>query len=126
MKRMKSTTGPLIAVAVVVGLAVAGCGGSDGDTSGGKGNNSPKAAASNSTDPLVKYSQCMRSNGVPAFPDPVNGRLQFRVQKGSPMDPATPQYQAAQKACKALEPGGLKNAGQDPKQQEQTVPPDPP
>jgi hypothetical protein len=55
---------------------------------------------------LLAYSECMRSHGVPDFPDPVGDSLQIRVSPGSDLDPNTPQMQAAQKACKSLQPGG--------------------
>ncbi|HTC69416.1 MAG TPA: hypothetical protein VK662_07605 [Acidothermaceae bacterium] len=55
---------------------------------------------------LLAYSQCMRSHGVPDFPDPVGNGLQVRVSPGSDLDPNAPQMQAAQKACQSLQPGG--------------------
>jgi hypothetical protein len=106
--------GLLLAVAVALGLSLSGCGGSS-DTG------SKTAASKDTSDPLVKYSQCMRSNGVSSFPDPVGGQLQLRVLKGGPLDPTNPQYQAAQKACKSLQPAGLKNAGQSTQQQDQLL-----
>jgi hypothetical protein len=55
---------------------------------------------------LLAYSECMRSHGVPDFPDPVGNGLQIRVSPGSDLDPNAPQMQAAQKACQSLQPGG--------------------
>jgi hypothetical protein len=55
---------------------------------------------------LLAYSECMRSHGVPDFPDPVGNGLQVRVSPGSDLDPNAPQMQAAQKACQSLQPGG--------------------
>jgi hypothetical protein len=55
---------------------------------------------------LLAYSECIRSHGVPDFPDPVGNALQVRVSPGSDLDPNAPQMQAAQKACKSLQPGG--------------------
>jgi len=107
-----------IAVVLAAGLGVAGCGGgsSSGTASGpaGSGGNVSK----DTSDPLVKYSQCMRSNGVPSFPDPVNGRLQLQVRKGSDLDPSSPQFQAAQTACKSLDPAGLGKSGPGSAEQE--------
>ncbi len=57
----------------------------------------------------LAYSQCMRTHGLPDFPDPVPMRgggygRTLEVQKGSDLDPATPRFQAAYRACKALAP----------------------
>ena len=49
---------------------------------------------------LVKYSECMRANGIPDFPDPnPNGGLQLRVQPGSDLDPQSTTFQNASKLC---------------------------
>lgn len=60
---------------------------------------------------LVKYSQCMRSHGVPGFPDPQGGRLMIQVRKGSgagnTLNPDSPAFKAAAQACKSLAPAGL-------------------
>ena len=52
----------------------------------------------------LKYSACMRSHGVPNFPDPVfsNGGAQLHV---TGIDPNSPQFQAAGEACASLRPG---------------------
>ncbi len=57
----------------------------------------------------LKYSACMRANGVPNFPDPVfsNGGAQLKITN---IDPNSPQFVAAQKACQSLQPiGGQTN-----------------
>jgi hypothetical protein len=56
---------------------------------------------------LVKYAQCMRSYGIPSFPDPTraNGHASL-IQKGSGIDQNSPQFQNAQQACRSLSPGG--------------------
>jgi hypothetical protein len=49
----------------------------------------------------LKFSQCMRGHGVPNFPDPAaNGSL--TLPQG--LNPQSPQFQAAQKACQSLMP----------------------
>ena len=48
----------------------------------------------------LRYAKCMRSHGVPGFPDPSvpkGGGLVFSAPPGS--DSNTPQFQAAQNAC---------------------------
>jgi hypothetical protein len=59
---------------------------------------------------MLKYAQCMRSHGVPKFPDPkAGGALTLGDKSG--VDPNTPQFQAAQKTCLKLVPGGPETIG---------------
>jgi hypothetical protein len=56
---------------------------------------------------MVKNAECMRAHGVTNFPDPtvnVPGMLAGFSLKG--LDPNSPQFQAAQKACQRLAPLG--------------------
>lgn len=55
---------------------------------------------------LLKYAQCMRAHGVPSFPDPIvnSHEIGFNVSEG--VDPNSPQFEAAQKACRLLGPFG--------------------
>jgi hypothetical protein len=58
----------------------------------------------------LKFSGCMRSHGVPNFPDPEfhqgGGGVRVRIGgKGSGIDPNSPQFKAAQKACRSDLPG---------------------
>jgi hypothetical protein len=48
---------------------------------------------------LEKYSECMRANGVPDFPDPTNGGLQIHTTPGSDLNPQNPVFQSASKLC---------------------------
>lgn len=50
-----------------------------------------------------RFSVCMRSHGLPTFPDP-NG--QGVIQFGAGIDPGSPKFQAAQSACRKLLPNG--------------------
>jgi len=54
----------------------------------------------------LKYVACMRAHGLPTFPDPIvhGGNIGLRVPAG--VRPGSPQFQAAQKACVPLLPGG--------------------
>jgi hypothetical protein len=47
---------------------------------------------------LEKYSQCMRANGVPDFPDPSNDTLSFSMHAGD-VNPNSPTFQNASKLC---------------------------
>lgn len=106
----------LLAVALAcLSLLAAGCGGSKspaianlGTTtssgSGATGSGSRPSQAQMEQDAL-KYSGCMRSNGVPHFPDPTAGGG-FQFQTGSGIDPSSPAFTAAQAKCSKLLPGG--------------------
>jgi len=48
---------------------------------------------------LVKFSQCMRANGVPDFPDPSNGGLSFNRAGGGDLNPSNPVFQNASDLC---------------------------
>ena len=53
----------------------------------------------------LKFSQCMRANGVPNFPDPQPGGG-FLFQAGAGVDPSSPALKAAHAKCQKLMPGG--------------------
>lgn len=81
-------------------LLAAACSAGSPDSSAGAG--SP--AASGSTGALA-YSRCMRAHGIKAFPDPNSqGGLALNAGPGTGIDPQSPQYQAADQACKSLMP----------------------
>lgn len=76
------------------GLALAACGSSSGSgqTSGSK----PSAG--------IAFADCMRSHGVPNFPDP-GGAGGVQIPVGSGINPASPSFQAARTRCAKLLPG---------------------
>ncbi len=113
-------TGNLVAGAlVVIGLLAAACGGGShpsGVASLGKTKPSSALAAGVATtlpsgatveehfQKAVKFSDCMRSNGITNFPDPTStGGI--HISSSSGIDPQSPQFQAAQKACRKYFPG---------------------
>jgi hypothetical protein len=54
----------------------------------------------------LKYSKCMRSHGIPDFPDPnSSGGLEIKGTPGGDLDPGSTQFQAADKACQKFMPG---------------------
>jgi hypothetical protein len=59
---------------------------------------------------LLRFAHCMRSHGVPNFPDPTaDGALNLGRMVGGRkvgVDPNTPQFRSAQHACQKLAPGG--------------------
>jgi hypothetical protein len=52
---------------------------------------------------MLQFSQCMRAHGISGFPDPTfgGGGVQLRLDKSAGIDPNSPAFQAAQKACGA-------------------------
>jgi signal transduction histidine kinase len=57
---------------------------------------------------LLAFAQCMRSHGVPAFPQPVEGQVVFRVNGSGALDPGSSRFEVASKNCRTL----LPNAGE--------------
>ncbi|MGH9105428.1 MAG: hypothetical protein ACRDZX_06240 [Acidimicrobiales bacterium] len=55
----------------------------------------------------LAFAQCMRSHGVPRFPDP-GGSGGIQIIPGSGIDPTSPKFQAAQSACSKYLPNGGK------------------
>jgi hypothetical protein len=96
--KMSSKPGPLAALAIV---ALIGVGCSNDDSGGGKTSADYESA--------VKFSECMRENGVSEFPDPdASGSLTIDgVLNGSSLDPSSPAWKAAMAACKDLQPSGF-------------------
>src|SRR5262249_41499620 len=59
----------------------------------------------------LAFSACMRSHGLPNFPDPdfgPGGRVTLRISARSGFGPRSPQFQSAQKACQDKLPGIVK------------------
>ena len=90
---------PIIAMASLV-LLTAACSGSPSSTSSSTGTGGSSNGSANSQ--LVAYSQCMRSNGVPNFPDPAGG-VPPKVS-AQELGVSSSQLQVAQGACQHLLP----------------------
>lgn len=53
----------------------------------------------------LKYSACMRSHGIPDFPDPVVAQGGDTVGLHvNGIDQSSPQFQSAQQACRTVDP----------------------
>jgi hypothetical protein len=116
---------PLVALGLagLIGLISVGCGSSTGSastTSGagiastGTGTTSSSGATTelSAQEKAVKFTECMRANGVPHFPDPdPKGNYNFGV------DVSREVFTKAVDACKALKPPGALSAKRTPKQQ---------
>jgi hypothetical protein len=93
----------ILIVMVSIALLTAACGGSGASAGSGA---SPSATSTYAK--LVAWAQCMRSHGVPNFPDPSsNGAF-----NANSLNLQSPQMQSAQNACKSLQPTNLGTSGQ--------------
>jgi hypothetical protein len=91
----------VLALAAMVGL-ISACGSTTAQA-GGSGGGSGTAAAH---EQAVKFAECIRSNGVTAFPDPnASGQFAYGIpSESSPLNPSSPAWKQAIGACKSLEP----------------------
>jgi hypothetical protein len=81
----------------------------------GGGKTNPQAQAKE-LQTMLKFSACMRSHGVPKFPDPKasGGGILMTIGKNAGVDPNSPQFKAAQKVCGKLFGGGPNTIGPGP------------
>ena len=108
-----------VVAAVALGASVTACSSgsttpavdSQPTTTAGSGAGSSSAEASALAE-AVTYSQCIRSHGVPNFPDPVqtpDGGYGYRTNG---IDPSSSAFQGALQACKSL-PSPWNSTGQE-------------
>jgi hypothetical protein len=88
----------MLVVTAGIALLTAACGGGSGTAAGSSA--SPSATSTYAKE--VAYAQCMRSHGVPNFPDP-DSNGQFDIN-GNSINLHSAQVQSAQNACKSLSP----------------------
>jgi hypothetical protein len=87
---------PVLA-AIAGTLAIAACG------------SSSKSSQAAGVSQGIKFADCMRSHGVPNFPDPSGGGgIEFQ---GSSINPSSPAFEGAQHDCRTLLPGGGPGSG---------------
>lgn len=95
---------PTLGVAAAVAVLAAGCGGASSPTSSAR----PTAAATVGKQ-FVAFAVCMRSRGVPNYPDPQisssANHLQVTISPGN-TDPNSPASKSADHACHYLLPNG--------------------
>jgi hypothetical protein len=116
----RKTWGAALAIVVVS----AGCGGtrssSGNDTAATPGTVSSGVNSTATTRAkAVKFAECMRANGVGAFPDPdASGALTIdAVANGSSLDTNSAAFNQAVSACKDLEPSGFTGHQRSPQEQ---------
>jgi ABC-2 family transporter protein len=99
---------PILTTAVAVSLLallVAGCGGGSSPGVASVASPTTTAVAGRTQNKALAYSACMRSHGVPRFPDP-NSSGEILKSEVIALNPGSPQFQAAQRACQGLQPNG--------------------
>jgi hypothetical protein len=107
------------------GLSLSACGGTSSPGAGGS--TSPQDAAANNSKAL-QFAQCMRTHGVPNFPDLTGGQIDLRVQQtpnGTSVNGVQvngPAFQTAIKNCQSYVPnGGHPTAAQTAKAKSQAI-----
>ena len=102
-------------------LLAAGCSGGRGSSSGVASVASTTTAPTTTTqNGLVAFSQCMRSNGMPNFPDPrrfVGGNVKLTLHQ---LETSSPHFQTAMNACNDLLPTNGGSGPQETAQQQRT------
>jgi hypothetical protein len=101
-----------LATLALIALISAGCGSNAPSETSSAGSNgtaagtTEKASAQNKA---VRFSACMRDNGVSEFPDPdASGDLTIDgVVNGSSLDTDSPAWREALAACRDLQPSGF-------------------
>jgi hypothetical protein len=127
MPRAYRQTAALALLATAAAVALAGCGGAKAPSVANLATTTSSSAASKTTptgtsgrgasetpaqlqQSALKFSQCMRSHGVPNFPDPSPGGG-FVFQAGSGLNPSSPAVKSAQAKCQKYMGGGPPGPG---------------
>lgn len=127
--RHRPLAGLALALALsFMSLVSAGCGsnapsdtaGATATNAGGDSSSTGARPASSARQKGVRFSQCMRDNGVSAFPDPdASGELTIdAIANDSSLDTNSAAFTQAIGACKDLEPAGFTGTKRSSQQQQ--------
>jgi hypothetical protein len=99
-------------IATALVLLAAACSGSPSSTGPGGSSNATGAASSpnagrSANSPLLAFSQCVRSRGVPNFPDPQLGTSHAKFPDAQQLGVGSSQLSTAENACQHLLPAGV-------------------
>lgn len=101
---------PRIILLGAAALLLAGC----GSTSPARSSGSPNATPATYGSHFVAFASCMRSHGVPGYPDPhittSAGQVHVQISPGN-ANPNGPAFKSADSACHHLLPNGGGPAG---------------
>lgn len=121
--RTPRTLAALALIALTIPIA-AGCSssGSDPDSSGGSvaTGGTGRSTKASGRDQAVRFAECMRDNGIGAFPDPdASGELTIDgIVNGSSVDTDGAAWKQAIDACRDLQPAGFTGRERTAAQQE--------
>ena len=109
---------PALLVAAAAALFAAGCGSGEPPSASGS------AATTDPAGAYLAFAGCMRSHGLPGYPDPrvsaSAGHLSVAISPGR-ADPNSPAFKSASHICGHLLPTNGAPAAGDPKQQAQDI-----
>jgi hypothetical protein len=116
IRRLRRAWPPMARTAAVItatsalALLAAACGGSPGSHVAQLGSTTTKSstfssAAAAQQNGMLGFSRCMRSHGVPNFPDP-NSSGAFSKSQVDQLAASSPQFPPAHRACEQLLPNG--------------------
>ena len=98
-----------LAATLVVGVLISACGGSASAGSAGR-----QTAAGATRAQFVAFATCMRSHGVPGYPDPKvagsGNQVQVTISPGT-ANPDSPAFRSADHACHNFLPNGGRPTG---------------
>jgi hypothetical protein len=104
--RIARTAAAIIATAAVALLAAA-CGGSPSSASSSTGTGGSSNAGGSANSQLLAFAHCVRSLGVPNFPDPRPGASNAKFPGAQQLGVSSSRYQAAENDCERLLPAGV-------------------
>ena len=110
--RLAPRTAAAIIAAAAAMLLAAACGGhpsatGSGSSSGASGQASSPAPSGSVNSQLVAFSHCVRSRGVPNFPDPQPGADNAKFPGAQQLGVSSSQLSRAENACQHLLPVGI-------------------
>jgi hypothetical protein len=111
-------------VTALISLIGAGCGSdAPSETGTAKGSGGSAGTASTARTKAVRFAECMRDNGVGAFPDPdASGELTIdAVANGSSVDLDSAVFKQAINVCKDLQPSGFTGRKRSTRQQDDAL-----
>jgi hypothetical protein len=111
-RRSAARTATAIIAAAALALLAAACGGSPSSTGSGSSSSAGRPASSpdaggSANARLVAFTRCVRSHGVPDFPDPQAGASNAKFPSAQQLQVSSSQLAAAENACQRLLPVGL-------------------
>ena len=109
-----NSTLPVAAAAIAAATVIAALGSSSPSSAGAP----TQAQMQQGQQDAVRFAQCMRSHGVPNFPDPTSPQ-QFKLYIAS--SEGSPAFQSAETACRHVLPGGGPPSQSAAQRQAQTV-----